>query len=321
MDDSDPKIVELRRQNQQLREQLNENINLLNIVLNDSGLVLWEQHIPSGRLSLYNSEYGKICGLSANEQKAYYKNWQSNLHPDDKDFAIKAFEALIAGETDEYDVEYKMLHKDGSIRWVKDRGTIQDYDENGHPLRVLGTHSDITQQRIAHQRLAKLAHHDPLTGLLNRHAFRNQFEQYCQNIGAEGGTLMFIDLDKFKPVNDRYGHTVGDRILKCCAERIQQHCPEQGQCGRIGGDEFALLIPFSEVSQLKQLSKRLLDAFTPAIDYQQISVAVTISIGMCRFHRHDEQFEQTLHRADQAMYQVKDEGKNNFHLWGFNSEA
>lgn len=320
MDDSERIIAELQQQNQHLQAQLDDITQLLNICLHDSGLVLWQQHVPSGRLRLYNSEYGKICGISEDEQAALYENWKSNLHPEDRDIAIAAFEAMINGQSNEFNVEYRMIHKDGSTRWVKDRGSIQEYVENHRPLRVIGTHIDITQSRLDQVRLAQLAHHDTLTGLLNRHAFELHFEEYCQSISDGGGTLMFIDLDKFKPINDHYGHTAGDKLLISCAERINQHCPENGVCGRIGGDEFALLVPFSDIQQLTELAEQLLASFQQPFSYKDISVSVSLSIGMCRFQRHDEDFQKILHRADQAMYQVKYNGKNNFALWSPSAE-
>ncbi|UPW17376.1 sensor domain-containing diguanylate cyclase [Agarivorans sp. TSD2052] len=316
MDESDKIIAELREQNRQLKAQLNEAKNLLKISLDDSGLVLWEQDVPSGKLSLYNAEYGEICGISPSKQEALYENWKSNLHPEDRELAISAFDSMIQGDNDEYAIEYRMIHQDGSTRWIKDRGTIREYDTNNNPLRVIGTHIDVTQLRIDQHRLSKLAHQDTLTGLLNRHAFEGEFDNYCQSIGNQGGTLMFIDLDKFKPINDKYGHTAGDRILKACAEQIQSNCPEQGQTGRIGGDEFALLIPFSDPEKLEQLCKQLLASFSLPFKYNHIEVSVTLSIGMCSFHRHNEEFGEILHRADQAMYRVKHDGKNNYCLWG-----
>ncbi|WP_411991820.1 diguanylate cyclase domain-containing protein [Agarivorans sp. DSG3-1] len=319
MDESDKIIAQLREKNRQLTHQLQDTKNLLNITLNDSGLVLWEQHIPSGRLSLYNSEYGKICGISATKQEALYENWKSNLHPEDKELAIKAFDSMIHGHSDEYNIEYRMLHQDGSTRWIKDRGTVQQYDDDNHPLRVIGTHIDVTQLRLDQHRLSKLAHQDNLTGLLNRHAFEAQFNDYCQNIGDEGGTLMFIDLDKFKPINDQHGHTAGDHILKACAAQIQNNSPAHGKCGRIGGDEFALLVPYSEPQKLQQLCLQLLKSFDQPFKYNHIEVAVSLSIGVCSFHRHNEDFSQILHRADQAMYQVKHNGKSNFSFWNAKS--
>jgi diguanylate cyclase (GGDEF)-like protein/PAS domain S-box-containing protein len=315
MDESDKIIAELREQNRHLQSQLDDTKNLLNIALNDSGLVLWEQDIPSGRLSLYNCEYGKICGISASEQEALYENWKSNLHPEDKELAIDAFESMIRGHSNEYNIEYRMVHQDGSTRWIKDRGTIQEYDRDNNPLRVIGTHIDVTQLRVDQHRLSKLAHHDTLTGLLNRHAFETEFNRFCQTIDANGGTLMFVDLDQFKPINDQYGHTAGDHILKACAKRIQDSCPEKAKAGRIGGDEFAILLPFSDTEQLKQQAKTLLDSFNQTHSFNHIEVSVSLSIGMCSFHRHNEEFNQILHRADQAMYQVKHNGKNNYALW------
>ena len=302
MDESDKTIAELREQNRQLKSQLEDIQNLLNITLNDSGLVLWEQDIPSGRLSLYNCEYGKICGISPTEQEALYENWKSNLHPEDKELAIKAFESMIAGHSAEYNIEYRMLHQDGSTRWIKDRGTIQEYDNHNRPLRVIGTHIDITQLRVDQHRLSELAHHDTLTGLLNRHAFEAEFNSYCQTIDAKGGTLVFIDLDQFKPINDQFGHTAGDHILKACAKRISDSCPLQGKAGRIGGDEFAILVEHASDNSLAIIDARLKRALNN--DALLAKYNVTSALGACFMNRVDNE-HSFFERVDQALYRHK----------------
>lgn len=118
---------------------------------------------------------GQNARLSAHELTATVETWKNNLHPEDYDLAVGAFEDHLAGKTDLYEVVHRMIHKDGSDSWVYDRGRIVEYGSDGEPLRMMGTHIDITKEKRYEQQLAKLASSDPLTGLLNRKAIEENF--------------------------------------------------------------------------------------------------------------------------------------------------
>ena len=121
-----------------------------------------------------------MLGYQSNELTATVETWKSKLHPEDYDLAVGAFEDHLAGKTDLYEVVHRMIHKDGSDSWVSDRGRVVEYDSNGKPLRMMGTHVDITQEKRYEQQLAKLANSDPLTGLLNRSAFEQSYLTHTQ---------------------------------------------------------------------------------------------------------------------------------------------
>lgn len=112
-----------------------------------TGLCVWEQHVPSGTLTIHNMEWGKMLGFNTTEIEANVEAWKNKLHPNDKEEVIQAFLSHIAGESDCYQVVYRMLHKNGGYTWVSDRGRVIEFDTEGKPLRMMGSHIDITEEK------------------------------------------------------------------------------------------------------------------------------------------------------------------------------
>lgn len=307
------KIARLEKENQQLKSENARLQEKLNVALDGNGLCLWEQHVPSGTLTIFNMQWGKMLGYQPNELTATVETWKSNLHPDDYDLAVGAFEDHLAGKTDLYQVVHRMLHKDGSDSWVSDRGRIVEYDAEGKPLRMMGTHIDITQEKRYEQQLAKLANSDPLTGLLNRSAIEQAFYQLQGNSDQlNNGTnaLVFFDIDNFKAVNDELGHHAGDRLLINIADSLKTLCPDEAQIGRLGGDEFVILCHASQHDDLMALCDSLLTHASPHTTLSAPQSQIGFSIGVCLFSGSHHRFEDIYQRADSAMYKIKKNGKN-----------
>ncbi|MBR9874233.1 MAG: diguanylate cyclase, partial [Vibrionaceae bacterium] len=235
------RIEQLEKENEQLKRQNARLEEKLNAALDSNGLCLWEQHIPSGTLTIFNMQWGKMLGYQPNELTATVETWKNNLHPEDYDLAVGAFEDHLAGKTDLYQVVHRMIHKDGTDSWVSDRGRIVEYAADGSPLRMMGTHIDITQEKRYEQQLAKLANSDPLTGLLNRSAMEKCFKDNVDLGPSNKRALIFFDVDNFKTVNDELGHHAGDNLLINIANRLKELAPDDAQIARIGGDEFVIL--------------------------------------------------------------------------------
>lgn len=301
----------LQRDNQRLRQQHSLLEQKLNAALDGTGLCVWEQHIPSGNLTMYNMEWGSLLGYTIDELAAHIDSWKGNLHPEDRDWVIANFDDHISGKTDSYDVTHRMLHKDGSVSWVSDRGRVIEFDDNGKPLRIMGTHIDITKEKRYELELDKLAHRDPLTDLLNRKALLKAFERQRNSIGC--GALMFIDLDDFKSHNDRYGHKFGDSLLMQIASTLQDIIVESNNVARLGGDEFVILFESLQQVELASIADRVLTAFAAITHVEGRKVNIGMSIGICAFT--NQSFTQVYEQADQAMYKVKRQGKNAYHFY------
>ncbi len=188
-----------------------------------------------------------------------------------------------------------------------DRGRVTEWDANGSPLKVTGTHIDMTKEKQYEEQLSALANHDPLTGLANRHALLQHFDELKL---AGPVCVAFIDLDDFKAVNDTFGHRSGDELLIQLSQRLRNACPQGTIVGRLGGDEFVLLLPFPLTSLLINSTAHtcLRAALTPfELDNGEASVGASIGIDEAQ---DDDDFINALKRADRAMYHIKHTGKN-----------
>lgn len=302
-------IAQLKRENANLTALNRRAEEKLFAALDGNGLCLWEQHIPSGNLTIFNMRWGELLGFSREELAAHIDSWKSKLHPEDKAWVIKAFEDHVSGKADYYQVVHRMLHKDGSITWVSDRGRIVERLADGTPLRIMGSHIDITQEKRYEMDLARLAHSDPLTKLMNRQAIAKAFDDSLRS--GIHGALFFIDLDGFKALNDRYGHKFGDSLLMHVAHTLVCHAGELAQIARLGGDEFVILLPSSDSGSLAILAQSLLDVYRQKFLLEGCEVEIGLSIGIDIFGDGDS-FAESCDRADAAMYRVKHQGKHGY---------
>jgi len=179
----------------------------------------------------------------------------------------------------------------------------------------IGTITDITERKEIERRLHELATTDGLTGALSRRAFFAAVEQEAERSSRYGGkmSLMMIDLDHFKKVNDRHGHAAGDRALKLAAQAIRTGLRDIDALGRMGGEEFAVLLPQTTLAGAVEVAERLrkaVAAIAIPVDPQPMTVQLTVSIGVAERPDDETDFDRVLSRADAALYRAKEEGRN-----------
>ena len=300
-------IQNLKKHNARLVRIARDARNKLSAALDGTGLCLWQLDVPSGKLIIYNRRWGSMLGYQPKELSAHFDVWKEHLHEDDRQRVLDAFYDHLHGKTPFYEALHRMQHKNGTVTWVLDRGRVTERDNDGKPLKVTGTHIDMTKEKQYEEQLAALANHDPLTGLANRHALIKHFDT-LKNAGPL--CVAFIDLDDFKVVNDTFGHRSGDELLIQLSQRLREACPEGSVVGRLGGDEFVLLLPFALNSLLTNSTAHncLRAALTP-FELDNGDAQVGASIGIDEVRR-DDDFVNALRRADQSMYQIKHTGKN-----------
>lgn len=200
-------------------------------------------------------------------------------------------------------------------RWLRNLGKVVKWTADGKPERMLGVVIDVTGQREQELLLQRLAHYDALTDLPNRVLMALQMTEAMSHARATGQLLgvAYLDLDGFKPVNDKFGHAGGDELLRCAAKRLTSALRPQDCVARLGGDEFVILLPELASSEDAQRAlERVMRSISAVYTLEGESVCVTASIGYTLYPRDDADADTLLRHADQAMYAAKQAGRNRF---------
>lgn len=237
--------------------------------------------------------------------------WFEIVHPDDLPRVRAEIEANQSGASRYFETEHRILRADGSWRWVLGRG-LTTVDEAGVPVRLTGSLSDITERRAAEERLIHDALHDSLTGLPNRALLMDRLA-HClgqsERHPACGCALLYIDLDRFKLVNDSLSHAAGDRLLIELARRVQRSLRPADTLARLGGDEFAILLDgVSSASEALEVAHRISESIAQPIVIDKRTLSVVGSIGVAHNLDGAAAPEELLRNADIAMYAAKAHG-------------
>ena len=233
--------------------------------------------------------------------------------PDDLPGLRQAIDTHLAGSTAQLHHEYRLRRQDGGYLWVLARG-VAERDHEGQ-RRMAGSQSDISARKAVEQQLRHAARHDPLTGLANRLRLDELLQQALQQLGKPGAreaALLFIDLDRFKLINDSLGHQAGDRVLVEVGRRLQQCLRPGDHLARFGGDEFVVLLTdLACGSDAEQVAQRMLDTLHQPLHLGEQTLVVSASIGIATLPAHTAA-EQALQAADLALYRAKQAGKAQF---------
>jgi diguanylate cyclase (GGDEF)-like protein len=236
-------------------------------------------------------------------------------HPDDVAQMHRDRDDHFEGRTASYQNEHRVRCKDGSWKWVLSRGMVISRDDDGKPLRVIGTFTDVTSRREAEALVRHQAFYDALTGLPNRRMLRDRLEQEikrCQRDQLQLA-LLFIDLDHFKEVNDTLGHDAGDLLLIEAGRRLQACVRQSDTVARMGGDEFTIILAEMTTSDhLEGTLQKILRALAEVFQLGNEQVFVSASIGITIYPLDATQIEDLLRHADQALYVAKGAGRNRF---------
>jgi diguanylate cyclase (GGDEF)-like protein/PAS domain S-box-containing protein len=242
---------------------------------------------------------------------------RDRLHPDDR-YTVRSALAAHFRKGAPYDVEARLRHRDGTYRWFRIRGQVFR-DADGRPIRFSGANSDISDRKRAEDELAYLAHFDALTGLPNRALFRDRLTGAMARAKRSGYALalLLFDLDRFKEVNDTFGHAAGDAVLRAVATRVRGRLRQTDTVARLAGDEFTVILDSIEApEQALAVAKKIREvlAEVPVVsDGHEIFIAA--SIGIALYPRDAQAADELVQCADSAMYAAKREGGQNFRLF------
>ena len=243
-----------------------------------------------------------------------FPGWENRFHPDDKPLAENTMQNCLDGTTPTYTLEFRMQCKDGSYKWVLSRGAVVSRDDAGKVLRMIGTLSDISDRKNLELELTRQAHLDYLTGLSNRRHFMAQGEtELSRAIRYQKPlSLMMIDIDLFKSVNDTYGHQIGDVVLQAISRICKATLRHVDIAGRLGGEEFAVILPETTRNEAFEVAERLREAVAKTEVTMPVGLPIhfTVSIGVTTLLDINVNLDMLLHQADQALYEAKRTGRN-----------
>ena len=279
---------------------------------------LWEWDLRTQEI-YFSRRWREMIGLFVPAGTGRAEDWLDRVHPDDVDGLKKALEAHLAGKAHTFHHEHRLRHENGTYRRFLCRG-IAVRGTQRRPTRIAGSLTDTTEHAIAQEQIRSAGFLDPLTGLCNRAVFveglGRRLDELKDRRGAGRFAVLYLDLDRFKIVNDSLGHLVGDELLVAVSRRLET-CLRQGDAlARLGGDEFAILLNgLSDEGQANAIAFRIQEALSApfSIDGREVftSASIGIAFGMGQYSNPDE----IMRDADIAMYHAKARGKARHELF------
>lgn len=326
---------------------LKESEHTLNSILNIIVEGTWDWNANTGTVERSPGWY-KMLGYEIGVFLKDVFTWENIIHPDDYNIVMKHFELYTTGKIDTYEIEYRCKKSDGSYLWIVDRGKIAEYNSDGSVARMIGAHHNIHLRKIAQSELITqnyllkegnftleklleeknkeleeknielekkmkeveyLSITDTLTEIPNRRKLEYELEKEIARAKRYGQDLTFVifDIDYFKNVNDKYGHSIGDNILHKLALIVKGKLRINDFIARWGGEEFALLLPETNLKESIEVSEKL-RKYINQVEFEK-DLFITCSFGISQYKK-DESEEKLFNRADKALYQAKDLGRN-----------
>jgi diguanylate cyclase (GGDEF)-like protein/PAS domain S-box-containing protein len=255
-----------------------------------------------GRFLRVNEAMCRMLGYSRRELQD--RSIGDITHPDHRDADQDVISRAISGEIDRYQLEKRYIRADGQPVWVSLRTSVVR-DSTGAALFGISQFEDVSDRRAEHQELTRRARVDPLTGLLNRFSLGDRVEEAIAEAKAtkKPGTLLFCDLDSFKPVNDTHGHAVGDQVLAIVARRLEAQVRSRDTVARFGGDEFVVVADDLGEPELTDLVGRLQETVAAPIDVAGAVIELSVTVGTVPVHGgRDETADSLVAAADVDMY-------------------
>jgi len=280
--------------------------------------VFWVGSPDWRRVFYISPAYARIWGRGSESLYASGMDWFEAVLEEDRPAVLEQIQRH--SQTDWQTMEFppfRIRLPDGEIRWISTRA-FPIRDETGQVVRVAGIAEDITERQAYQQHLEELANYDPLTHLPNRRLLGDRMQQALAH-GHRSGQLLAIcmlDLDGFKPVNDKFGHKVGDQLLISVARRLQDSLRGDDTVARLGGDEFVLLLGgLNGVKEVDEALARLLQIIASPYQLGDQSIAISASIGVTLYPNDAADADTLLRHADHALYLAKEAGKNRYQLF------
>jgi diguanylate cyclase (GGDEF)-like protein/PAS domain S-box-containing protein len=273
---------------------------------------LWDWDVR-GKTIYFSDRWRAQIGLTpADPRETSPAAWLLRVHADDRERLVAEIRQHLEARTPHVECEYRLRHEDGSFRWMLARG-MAVRDGSGRAYRLAGSQTDITDRKRSEEKLAHDALHDALTGLPNRSLFMDRLSQamaFKRRRNDSRYACVFLDLDRFKTVNESLGHFFGDRLLSSVGKRLLNSVRPGDTVARLGGDEFCILFEeFSDDGEPLKLVERLQKTLLTAHDLDGTEVFAQASAGIALGQAEYARPEDVLRDAEIAMYRAKEQGR------------
>lgn len=288
-------VTELRNAKLEL-EKLNQRLSM---AADAAHIGVWEWNLETNEL-IWDDWMFKLYGLNKGQFTGDYSSWASTVHPDDYGEVVDKLEVAVENN-EEFHAEFRVVLKSGGIRHIHGDGRI-------YGNKMIGINFDISQRVKAEHKILQLAETDQLTGLANRNALIKFVDHEFARADRHGSLVacLYFDLDKFKPINDTYGHQVGDHVLMVTSSRLRKLARKTDCVARIGGDEFVVMLTdVQSAGQITIAKNRMVEAVLTPIDTDAGEVCVGTSLGVAIYPQDAANLEELLNVADERMYKDK----------------
>ncbi|HYD95972.1 MAG TPA: EAL domain-containing protein [Noviherbaspirillum sp.] len=296
---------------------LRENEKRLTLALDAAKLGFWDIDVVTGSMACSDRMY-ECLGYAKGEIRPNRAAWWALVHPGDEACLHSHFDDHLKGKTPGFRTEVRLRSKSNDWRWMLFQGEVTERGQDASPLRVIGVAEDIHERKEVEERIRHASQHDALTGLPNRALLYEFAEHLLSGARRSGGrsAFLFIDLDRFKPINDAYGHDVGDLVLKEVGRRLTASVRSADVVGRFGGDEFLMmLVNIRSEDDVAMVARHALTTLNQPYLAHGHALTISPSIGISVFPQDGDTIDDLIKNADTAMYQAKEGGRNRFQFF------
>lgn len=303
--------LEFERQTVAAAAALQRSAERLQLATEASGVGVWDYDLATNQLVWDDSMY-TLYGIDRASVPSSYETWHNSVLPEDRPELDDALQATIKQGVP-FSPNFRIRRGDGEVRYIQARARI-NFDAAGKPVRLVGTNEDITEPKALQDTLELQANQDYLTGLFNRRHFLEQGQlEFARMLRyGEALSVFMLDVDRFKNINDTYGHKTGDIVLQKLSDVLRQTLRTFDIIGRFGGEEFAILLPETDPGKAYEVAERLRE-ITSRTDVELeagLLLRFTVSIGVATLKDKNTSLDMLLNQADKALYQAKEGGRN-----------
>lgn len=307
--------LELLEANKSLKnytEELKKSEERYELAANGANDGIWDWNLITNKV-YYSDRWKEMIGCTPETVLETIDDWLSRIHPDYRQVVDYEMKAHISGKTPRFESEYQIQDSDETYRWMLAQG-LALRNADGQAVRIAGSQTDISERKLHEAQLEHAALHDPLTNLPNRTLFTNRLEQSykkASRLKMPYGAILFVDLDRFKVVNDSLGHQIGDQLLCAVGKLLESLIRPGDTVARLGGDEFVVLLEEIETTEdALVIAERLIKLLKNPIFVEDKEIHISGSVGVALISSEFPTADAIMRNADLAMYEAKAQGRN-----------